>query len=136
MKVINILLVDDDHLDALDIARSLDKMQIIYKMNIARNGEEAIRLLEENDESGTPYPDLLLIDLNMPRMNGLELLQVLRNSVKWQQLKCFVITTSEEWEDKKAARDLGISGYIVKPLKLNNPSSIDAFNLMIDLMNM
>jgi CheY-like chemotaxis protein len=68
-------------------------------------------------------------------MNGLEFLAAIRKMEEWKDLKCFIITTSDEKIDRMAAKDLGISGYIVKPLKLNNPSSMDAFNLMIDLMN-
>ena len=136
MKIINILLVDDDHVDALDIKRNLDKTMLLYHLQVARNGEEAIKYLEEADNGSLkPYPDVVLIDINMPRMNGLEFLTVVRNTPKWVQLKCFIITTSEEDVDRQAAKKLGISGYIVKPLKLNNPSSMDAFNLMIDLMN-
>lgn len=136
MKIINILLVDDDHVDALDIKRNLDKTKLLYHLQIAKNGEEAIRHLEECDGSNLkPYPDVVLIDINMPRMNGLEFLSVVRNTKEWVSLKCFIITTSDEDVDKVATKKLGISGYIVKPLKLNNPSSMDGFNLMIDLMN-
>ena len=131
------LLVEDDNLDAIDLQRTLDKMSIFYKMKIAKNGEEAIQLLEEKDhEIFTGRPDVLLLDLNMPRMNGIEFLNVLRGREEWKDIKVFVLTTSDETEDKKAARALGVSGYIIKPLKLNNSGSMDAFNLMIDLMNM
>ena len=54
---------------------------------------------------------------------------------EWKDTKVFIITTSEEKEDKELTQKLGVSGYIVKPLKFNNPSSIDSFNLMIDLLN-
>lgn len=137
-KVINILLVEDDNLDAIDLKRSLDRVGILYKMKIAKNGEEALQLLSDEDDQAvfSGKPDILLLDLNMPRMNGLEFLQGLRSHESWKDIKVFVLTTSDESEDKKAAAKLGISGYITKPLKLNNPGSIDAFNLMIDLMNM
>lgn len=137
MKVINILLVEDDHLDKMDIMRSLDKMKILYKLHTAKNGEEAIKLLSgTGDEAMEQFPDIALIDINMPRMNGIEFLSVVRNNEEWKHLKCFIITTSEEKVDKEAAKALGISGYIVKPFKINNPASMDSFNLMIDLMNM
>lgn len=132
-KVVNILLVEDDHLDILDIQRTLDKFNIIHKLQIAKNGEEAVQVLE--NQSPSERPDIVLIDINMPKMNGLELLSILRNNESWKDLKCFMLTTSEDQLDKKVATDLGVSGYIIKPLKLNNPSSIDSFNLMIDLMN-
>lgn len=136
-RVINILLVEDDHLDVIDLQRTLDKMRILYKLKVAHNGEEAIQLLEEKSNaifSGTP--DILLLDLNMPRMNGIEFLQRIRNDDRWKDLKVFVLTTSDESEEKAVVRSLGVAGYILKPLKVSNANSMDAFNLMIDLMNM
>lgn len=135
-KVVSILLVEDDTLDVLDIKRTMDKMNILHRMHVARNGEEAMQYLEQQ-EPGNPSknPDLVLLDINMPKMNGLEFLGTIRKSDAWKDLKVFIITTSEEKVDKEAAQKLGVSGYIVKPLKLNNPSSMDSFHLMIDLMN-
>jgi CheY-like chemotaxis protein len=132
-KLINILLVEDDQLDAIDIRRSLDKMKIFYQLHIARNGEEALALL--NGDEGL-HPDVALIDINMPKMNGFEFLASIRKDEKWKDLKSFIITTSDEKVDRETAKQLGVSGYIIKPLKLNNATSLDAFNLMIDLMNM
>jgi CheY-like chemotaxis protein len=136
-RVINILLVEDDSLDAMDLQRTLDRMGVLYKMNVAKNGEEGIKLLTDVEHPlFNGKPDILLLDLNMPRMNGVEFLQAIRTNKDLKDIKVFVLTTSDESEDKKAARSLGISGYITKPLKLSNPGSMDAFNLMIDLMNM
>ncbi|GAB4094474.1 response regulator [Flaviaesturariibacter terrae] len=132
-KVIQILLVEDDELDVMDIRRTLDKMKIVYQLQHARNGEEGLQALES---AGSQLPDVVLADINMPKMTGLEFLQVLRQKEAWKGLKCFMITTSDEKMEREAARRLGVSGYIVKPFKLNNPSSMDSFNLMIDLMNM
>ena len=135
-RVVNILLVEDDILDAMDLQRTLDRMRILYKMKVAKNGEEGLALLEDEDHplfSGKP--DVILLDMNMPRMNGIEFLQILRDREDTKNIKVFVLTTSDEAEDEKIMRSLGISGYITKPLKVSNPGSIDAFNLMIDLMN-
>jgi CheY-like chemotaxis protein len=134
-KVVNILLVEDDNLDIIDVKRTLDKMHILNNVIVARNGEDALRILNEKERSPEAKPDIALIDINMPKMNGLEFLSVIRKMDQWKDMKCFIITTSDEKVDRMAAKDMGISGYIVKPLKLNNPSSMDAFNLMIDLMN-
>ena len=135
MNFTNILLVEDDYLDVIDIRRSLDKLNVLYNLQIAKNGEEAIELLNADGQPGTHItPDIVLIDINMPKMNGLELLTEIRNHPRWKDLKCFIITTSDEKIDRQTARELGVSGYIIKPLKLNS-GSIDAFNLMIDLMN-
>jgi len=136
MKLVDILLLEDDTLDIMDLERSLDKTKIFYKLHVCRNGEEALDLLAERSYTGAPLPDIVLIDINMPKMNGLEFLAAVRAHEKWKALRCFIITTSEEKVDKEAAKALGVSGYIVKPFKINNPSSMDSFNLMIDLMNM
>ena len=136
MKIRNILLVEDDLLDMMDLKRALDKLNLLYSLVVAKNGEEAIAKLEGEGTPEMPsLPDFVLIDINMPKMNGLELLKVIRNTDKWKQLKCFIITTSDDDIDRSAADELGVSGYIVKPFKISNPGSIDSFNLMIDLTN-
>jgi len=132
MRPINILLVEDDPLDIIDISRQLDRQHIIYQLQTGHNGEDALRILEGSAE----LPDIVLIDINMPKMNGLELLQAIRQREEWKNLKCFIITSSDEKIDRRAGRLLGVSGYITKPLKLNSPASMDAFNLMIDLINL
>ncbi|RPD48223.1 response regulator [Paracnuella aquatica] len=136
MKVVHILLLEDDSLDIIDIQRTLDKMNILYRLQVAKNGEDGLALLEQMRRDGEKGPDIVLIDINMPKMNGLEFLSIVRNSEEWKKLKCFIITTSEDRIDKEAAKALGVSGYVVKPFKLNNRTSMDSFNLMIDLMNM
>jgi CheY-like chemotaxis protein len=136
-KVVNILLIEDDVLDQIEIRRTLDKKNILYRLKIARNGDHAIALLyEDSDEIFSGKPDIILLDLSMPKMNGFEFLSIIKANENWKDIKIFILTTSDDPKDKKTASHFGISGYITKPLKLDNPSSIDAFNLMIDLMNM
>jgi CheY-like chemotaxis protein len=135
VNVINILLVEDDTLDVMDARRTLDRMNILYKMQVAKNGEDALKFLGDVVHSAADRPHIILLDLNMPKMNGIELLTNIRQTEEWKDTKVFIITTSEEREDKELSQKLGVSGYIVKPLKFNNPSSIDSFNLMIDLLN-
>lgn len=135
VNVIKILLVEDDTLDVMDARRTLDRMGVLYKMQVSKNGEEALAYLKEIEYSGIDRPDIILLDVNMPKLNGIEFLSTIRQTEAWKDVKVFIITTSEEKEDKEVTRKLGVSGYIVKPLKFNNPSSIDSFNLMIDLMN-
>jgi CheY-like chemotaxis protein len=135
VNVINILLIEDDTLDVMDARRTLDRMDILYKMHVAKNGEEGLEYLKDLDHAHADTPDIILLDLNMPKMNGTEFLGILRQKAQWRDIKVFVITTSDEKEDRETTQKLGVSGYIVKPLKFNNPSSIDSFNLMIDLLN-
>ncbi len=130
--MINILLLEDDELDVIDIKRSLDKINIFYHLQVVKNGEQALEILNGDNF----IPDFTLIDLNMPKMNGLEFLSALRQDERLKDLKCFIITTSDDKGERETAARLGVSGYIIKPLKMNSPSSIDSFNLMIDLLNM
>lgn len=132
-RIINILLVEDDTLDQIEVKRTLDKRGILYRLTIAKNGEEAVRSLAE---SVNGQPDIILLDLNMPKMNGFELARVVRKNPEWKDIKIFILTTSDESGDKDVAYQIGVSGFITKPLKLDSPSSIDAYNLMIDLMNL
>lgn len=136
-RAINILLVEDDNLDQMEVQRTLQRKSIVHRLKIARNGEDALKLIDEkSSDIFIGKPDIILLDLNMPKMNGFELLTKIRSNDEWKDIKVFVLSTSDEREDKVAALNLGISGFITKPLKLESPSSIDAFNLMIDLMNM
>lgn len=135
MNPIHILLVEDDEVDVMDISRSLEKAKIVHNLSVARNGEEALELLSKANSENSQFPDIVLIDINMPKMNGIELLESIRSNLAWKHLKCFIITTSDHKADRLASKDLQVSGYIIKPLKLNSPSTMDAFNLMIDLLN-
>src|SRR5687767_5585416 len=99
VNVINILLVEDDTLDVMDARRTLDRMDILYKMQVAKNGEEALAYLQALSHIGGDKPDIILLDLNMPKMNGVELLTQIRQMEQWRDTKVFVITTSEEKED-------------------------------------
>lgn len=133
-RVINILLVEDDSLDQEEVKRALEKRNILCNLRIVNNGIDATRLVGEGDDESRP--DIILLDLNMPKMDGFEVLANIRKNPVCKDVRVFILTTSEDQKDKTKAEALGISGFIVKPLKLERSSSIDAFNLMIDLMNM
>lgn len=129
MKTPNILLIEDDELDTISVERSLKKLEIEYTLHTAYNGLEALQLLQNTE---TPLnPDVILLDINMPKMNGIEFLKILRRDEKLKELKVFVMTTSSEGTDRTAAEKLGISGYIIKPLNYTDntkrPDSMDAF---------
>jgi CheY-like chemotaxis protein len=136
-RIIKILLVDDDSLDQMDVERTLEKKGIYYLLEKANNGEEAIDHLKgHRGKAFSGLPDIILLDLNMPKMNGFEILQQLKENEEWKGIKVFVLTTTDDKHDKELAMSLGASGFITKPLKFQTVSSMDAFNLMIDLMNM
>ena len=128
MKKPTILLVEDDELDVISVERCLKKLESAYELHTAYNGIEALKILSGPDAL---VPDVILLDINMPRMNGIEFLKVLREDKKLKHLKVFIMTTSSESNDRTAAEQLGISGYIIKPLNYNDNSkrsdSMDAF---------
>lgn len=138
VKQKNILLVEDDYLDAMNVKRIFAKLNFSQNLQVALNGKEAVDLLE-GQTGGAPFlPDIILLDLNMPKMNGIEFLSYLRGKDKYKAVKVFVITTSDEESDKTRTRQFDISGFINKPLSLerfNNPSdSMDNFNLLCELI--
>jgi CheY-like chemotaxis protein len=135
-----ILLVEDDYLDTVNAQRVLSKLNSNHTLYNAYNGKEALSMLR--GESGVTkmdsMPDIILLDLNMPKMNGIEFLRELRSDEKLRHIPVFITTTSNEEYDRFATQELGVSGYIVKPLNFDNKgnpvSSMDTFNLMIDLL--
>jgi hypothetical protein len=114
-KSINILLVEDDDGDAKAVQRSFRKANIPYPILRAVDGIEALEMLKgTNGRPKAPTPLLLLVDLNLPRMNGLQFIQTLREDEELRHSIAFVLTTSKREQDKKAAYDLNVAGYIVK----------------------
>ena len=125
----SILLIEDDELDVISVKRTLAKLAIPHELFIAGNGKEAVDFLEA--KAMDELPDVILLDLNMPKMNGIEFLQNIRPQERYKDLKVFVMTTSNETSDSTRAHDLGISGYIIKPMSytdnIKNPDSMEAF---------
>jgi CheY-like chemotaxis protein len=129
MKKHTILLVEDDELDTISVQRSLKKLESDYTLHTAFNGIEALSLLR--DAPKRLEPDVVLLDLNMPKMNGIEFLKVIRKDESLKHLRVFIMTTSSESTDRDQAEELGISGYIIKPLNYTENTkrsdSMDAF---------
>ncbi len=108
-----ILLAEDDHVDALTVTRALRDLHVTNKLYITRNGEEALAFLK--DESND-RPGIILLDLNMPKMNGIEFLQVIKKDENFRRIPVVVLTTSREEQDKLESFDLGVAGYMIKPV--------------------
>ena len=114
-KPLNILLVEDDDGDARAVARAFQKSKIANKIFRAIDGLDALDVLKGNNgKEKIPNPCLLLVDLNMPRMNGIDLIKALRQDPEWHKTIVFVLTTSKRDEDKAASYDLNVSGYVLK----------------------
>ncbi|MBK9026776.1 MAG: response regulator [Propionivibrio sp.] len=111
-KEVTILLVEDDDVDVMGIERALRKLKILNHIVRAKDGLEALELLRDPHAVRRPY--VILLDINMPRMNGLEMLAELRNDPRLTSAVVFVLTTSKSDEDKVAAYKQHVAGYIVK----------------------
>ncbi|HWU60674.1 MAG TPA: response regulator [Ensifer sp.] len=112
---IKILLVEDDDGDAKAVIRAFAKANIGNPIIRAQDGVEALAYLTEEGVSALARPPiLLLVDLNMPRMNGIEFIRALRAHPDLRRTVVFLLTTSKREEDMAAAYDLNVAGYIVK----------------------
>ena len=108
-----ILLVEDDRIDAMTVQRALKDIKVANQVIIRENGEEALEYLR--DEANFK-PAIILLDLNMPKMNGIEFLEVAKTDDSIKKIPVIVLTTSHgEW-DRLQSFDLGAAGYMVKPV--------------------
>ena len=125
-KLLNILLVEDDEVDIMNVQRAFKKNNINNPLFIARNGLEALEMLRNNN---VPVPQIIILDINMPKMNGIEFLKELRSDINLKHISVFVMTTSNEDSDKINAYNLNIAGYILKPLSFEKfLSSVSTLN--------
>ncbi len=118
-KIINILLVEDDEVDVMNVKRAFKKYKITNPLYIAGNGLEALAMLKLEDGQSPVVPEhrrLILLDLNMPKMNGLEFLHKIRQDEKLKSTPVIVLTTSDEDKDRIEAYNLNVAGYILKPV--------------------
>ncbi|WP_010229617.1 response regulator [Gillisia marina] len=113
IKEFKILLVEDDSIEIMKLRRTLDSLNLPHDIVEAGNGKEALEALEESDY----LPDLILLDLNMPHMNGIEFLEHLKSDDILKLIPTVILTTSEDHKDILTCYRLGISGYITKPTK-------------------
>ncbi|MDT8437450.1 MAG: response regulator [Wenzhouxiangellaceae bacterium] len=110
-RPVQLLLVEDDDVDAMAVRRALNKHRIANPVLRAHDGVEALEMLHRDI---TQPPVIVLLDLNMPRMNGLEFLDQLRADPVWSSVVVFVLTTSAAESDIDAAYRRHVAGYIVK----------------------
>ncbi len=114
-QTVNIMLVEDDDVDAESVARGLKRNHIANPLYRARDGIEALDMLRgTGGHKKVQSPYLLLVDLNMPRMDGIGLLKALRDDRQLQKAIVFVLTTSKSEEDKCAAYQQNVAGYLLK----------------------
>ncbi len=128
-KAINILLVEDDEVDVMNVKRAFKKNKIANPLYIASNGLEALEMLRGEEGSMPLIPPrrrLILLDLNMPKMNGLEFLHELRGDPKLKVTPVIVLTTSDEDRDRVEAYNMNVAGYILKPVTFSKFAEVMA----------
>ena len=108
-KVVHILLVEDDEVDVRALRWAFNKLKIANPLTVANDGVEALELLK-----AMPRPYLIITDINMPRMNGIELLRSIREDEQLRDSIVFVLTTSNDEQDKIDAYGLNVAGYMLK----------------------
>lgn len=114
-KLVHILLVEDDDVDREAVIRAFKNKRIANPFTIVADGVEALHVLRGDENSdGLSRPYIILLDINMPRMNGLEFLEALRKDCMLKRSIVFILTTSNRDEDKMAAYDNQIAGYLLK----------------------
>jgi CheY-like chemotaxis protein len=113
-KVLHILLVEDDEVDVLNVRRAFEKNRITNPLYVATNGVDALTMLR--DGSVPKARRIVLLDLNLPKMNGIDFLRQLRADRELRSVPVVVLTTSNAERDKVEAFDLNVGGYLVKPV--------------------
>ncbi|WP_298502307.1 response regulator [uncultured Maribacter sp.] len=111
--MLNVLFIEDDAIETMKLNRTVSKLQLKHKITEAKNGEEAINFLRSDEV----LPDIILLDLNMPKMSGIEFLGILKEDPVLKYLPTIVLTTSENRADLLECYRIGIAGYVIKPLK-------------------
>src|ERR1700755_554672 len=120
MQQIHILLVDDNEGDILLTREALDDARIINKISIAYDGVEAISFLRKDPPyRGTDMPDLILLDINLPKMDGTEVLSIIKNDPELKRIPVIMLTTSSAEKDILASYDNHANCYITKPVDLD-----------------
>ena len=112
-RKLNILLIEDDAIEVMKMNRTISKLGLGHNIMEANNGELALKRLEEKSS----LPDIILLDLNMPKINGIEFLTILKKDKDLHHIPTIILTTSKNNKDLIECFRIGISGYIIKPLK-------------------
>jgi CheY-like chemotaxis protein len=117
-KILNILLVEDDQVDVMNVRRAFEKNRIANPLFVAGDGIEALEMLRSARVPATRR--IILLDLNMPRMTGIEFLRELRKESAFMHTPVVVLTTSNDDRDKIDAYNLNVAGYLIKPVTFIN----------------
>jgi CheY-like chemotaxis protein len=112
-NTINILFIEDNFIELMKMERTVSLLKLNHKITEARSADEAFNILAQKEY----FPDIILLDLNMPKVSGIEFLSILKKNSDLKHIPTIILTTSNNQKDLKKCYDIGISGYIIKPLK-------------------
>lgn len=115
-RKLNILYIEDDEIEEMKLNRTLRSLEVKHQITVAENGEKALEILH----SKTIQPDIILLDLNMPVMDGIEFLQIMKTHDNFKFIPTIIFTTSNNPKDMLECFKLGIAGYIIKPLRYDD----------------
>ncbi len=122
-KVVNILLVEDNPDDVKITERALTKGKVLNRLYVARDGQEALDFLfnegEYADTQKAPRPGLILLDINLPKVNGIDVLKKVKADEKLRRIPIIMLTVSKRDEDIIRSYDLGVNSYIIKPVEFD-----------------
>jgi CheY-like chemotaxis protein len=138
---INILMAEDNYHDIIATKRAWRKNRITNPLYIVHNGEECLDYLYHrgiySDRTKAPTPGILLLDIQMPKINGLTVLKQIREDNKWRHLPVIILTTSELEEDRLRSYNLGATAYIRKPIGFSHFSAaVKAINIFWELVEL
>jgi len=112
-RLLSLLLIEDDAIEVMKFNRVLSTMDSQHRIIEANNGEEALAILENKET----IPDIIILDLNMPKINGIEFLGILKADENLKYIPTIILTTSNNRKDVMECYRIGVAGYLLKPLK-------------------
>ena len=113
LKTLKILFIEDDIIEVMKFNRVITTLGLTHQIIESKNGEAALSILQNKEN----LPNIILLDLNMPKLNGIEFLTILKNDSILKYIPTIILTTSSNFKDVKECYKIGIAGYILKPLK-------------------
>ncbi|MFK8058781.1 MAG: response regulator [Polaribacter sp.] len=115
-KKLKILLIEDNLIEIMKMKRTISFLKLEHSLQEAKNGEEALKILEDKSN----FPDIILLDLNMPKISGIEFLSILKSREDLRHIPTIILTTSDNQKDLEECYRTGVSGYVLKPLKYDD----------------
>jgi CheY-like chemotaxis protein len=115
-KSLNVLFIEDNVIEVMKMKRTIQFLELDHMLSMANNGEEGLKILENKSK----LFDLILLDLNMPKIGGIEFLSLLKKNDHIEHIPTVILTTSDNQKDLEECYRLGVSGYVLKPLKYDD----------------